>query len=629
MAINLWAQFEETSFNPLPIGWGNVVPNLPRNDYIISFRAKSETSKTLQIIKGGSVINVNLTPDFKEFTYNFLFTSINFHLYYDGVAGASDIIIENIKVIEKPIVNRYKYNLWEANGGAKSYNPLPASVVINNVLQANTEHFVSLRAKSTKLGTLRITDNTGDGVDSNTYHPLTSEFQTITKTFKSTTNQSFYLIDSNASGDIVVEDITVVEKPFGKATINGIDGFQSGKWISVNGGTVEVLDDETTKITATGTYNNYRYTMEVMPNTEYVFSSEHNGQSLISGNITGTDAFAGVWSSTQTKTFNSGNRSTVYLFFSSGTLGAGTYTFKKPMLNLGTIPAPYEKKRGERMTFPVPAGKNLFDEMLLPGSYIDGAAGVMFSGGINTASQNYVPVTPGMTYTLSNNKNEILRRVATYDANKSSVNPSLVYDAPAPAATFTIPAGVAFIRFHYRILDTDLKAWLVEGTAALPYEPYRMQRNKKAIKETPKKNLLTDQILSMWNLDAGVTKTIQLDGSFLLESTTINYAIWATPVKLGIVREKEYTLSCKVRADNPQRATIENGGMVYFDVGSEWKTISKTAIGSGSYAIKPGDNTKTGKVYVKDIQLEEGKLSTFEPYKIELRKAIQVSQSKR
>jgi hypothetical protein len=104
MAINIWEQGgRPTSYNPMPIGWGVVVTALPSNmEYVVSFRAKSATGKTFTITKGGAAIDVKLTPEFQDYKYTFLFSAANFHFYYDGAAGPSDIIIENIYLAEKP-----------------------------------------------------------------------------------------------------------------------------------------------------------------------------------------------------------------------------------------------------------------------------------------------------------------------------------------------------------------------------------------------------------------------------------------------------------------------------------------------------------------------------------------------
>lgn len=100
MAINLWTSSGLPSgYSPLPTGWGNALLNLPRKEYVISFRAKSATGKTAII----GLKDIKLTSEMTTYSYEVNFSATNFHFYYDGASGASDIIIEDIVLIEKPL----------------------------------------------------------------------------------------------------------------------------------------------------------------------------------------------------------------------------------------------------------------------------------------------------------------------------------------------------------------------------------------------------------------------------------------------------------------------------------------------------------------------------------------------
>lgn len=378
MPINLWEQSgSPTSYNPLPLGWVNRIIDLPRLvDYVVTFKAKSATSKVLQILPGGTPILVNLTPEFREYTYTFNFTATNFHFYYDV---ANDIIIENLKVVQKP---------------------LP------------------------------------------------------------------------------------------KTTINGIDGFRSGKW-NLHANTT-VIDDETLELNATGDNTN-RLTIRVEPSTRYTLTCEIDGsEGFVGGTLINGVTFDWVSPTAKVKTFTTTSTQTS-LEIQIKRVTAGKTIFKRPRLNEGDLPMPYEPKRGEQMVTPIPV-KNLI---------------------------------------------------------------------PDP--------------------------FFATLTAASP----------------------------LWTMDVNASKTLQPDGSWLLQNTAILNGMWTTQSRLGLVLGTEKTLSVWVRSDTPQRVGLELGVTSYFNVDTEWKRIWVTnSTGSPGVAIKAGDNAVTGRIYFKDMQLEDGKLSLFQPYRI-------------
>jgi hypothetical protein len=136
-----------------------------------------------------------------------------------------------------------------------------------------------------------------------------------------------------------------------KLTINGIDSFRSGKWtLHAN---AKVVDDQTLVLNATGAYQENQFDiLNVTLGQTYTFAIQHNGLINIRAlDGVGNTLYTPNWTSAQSVSFTVPlNTVKIRFYLSSGTVG--TFTFSKPMLNLGSIPAPYSAKTGDRMVMP-------------------------------------------------------------------------------------------------------------------------------------------------------------------------------------------------------------------------------------------------------------------------------------
>lgn len=80
--------------------------------------------------------------------------------------------------------------------------------------------------------------------------------------------------------------------------------------------------------------------IDVIPNTDYIFSVEHNGNISVYTED-GLTAIKG-YTTDQSITFNSGNNKEIRTYLNG--LIAGTFTFKNPMLMIGTIAKPFKPR---------------------------------------------------------------------------------------------------------------------------------------------------------------------------------------------------------------------------------------------------------------------------------------------
>jgi hypothetical protein len=117
-------------------------------------------------------------------------------------------------------------NLWAAGGRPTAYNPLPPGTVNFLSLTFAADYVISLQAMSPSGAVLNIY-KANAGINQNI--TLEKDFKEYQYEIKNGTPSAFYLQDINAKGDIVVKDIKLVEKGYGKATINGLEGFGTVK----------------------------------------------------------------------------------------------------------------------------------------------------------------------------------------------------------------------------------------------------------------------------------------------------------------------------------------------------------------------------------------------------------------
>jgi hypothetical protein len=384
-------------------------------------------------------------------------------------------------------------NLWKLAGKPTSYNPLQVGLLSNQSCVINNgEYIISFRAKSNINAQLTLVSTDDSNVFVNDVVVpsggyvinLTNDYKEYSLVYNyKKANATLYFRDKNAKGDIIIEDIQLVQKPLPTLTINGIDGFLSGKWnLHPN---VKVIDDETLELNATGNYQESNEIINVTQNTimTLAISEFIDGQRVFvdgvqSGNTIVSSASFNIVS------FNTGINDKLKIRFTNSKLGK--FTFKKPMLNLGSIPAPYEPKRGERMVLPV-AKKNLWEKEKL--SYgIDAVSGFGNSGVWNNKDLN-IPLNGAIANTISL---PIGKYILSFTTQKDS-GMKLLIDSNLYLITavkgkrysyiidnFNIALKIGFGVYTSDQLITNIQ--LEEGTVATPYEPYAVQLNKKPAK---------------------------------------------------------------------------------------------------------------------------------------------------
>jgi hypothetical protein len=104
MAVNLWSEAgKPTSYKGLPTGMDNMVAGLEVNTYqVLTFKARSASSKVLTI---NNIGNINLTPEFKEYSFETLNDDGFLRFYVSN--PPTDIDIEDINLVYKtPEVKR-------------------------------------------------------------------------------------------------------------------------------------------------------------------------------------------------------------------------------------------------------------------------------------------------------------------------------------------------------------------------------------------------------------------------------------------------------------------------------------------------------------------------------------------
>jgi hypothetical protein len=253
-------------------------------------------------------------------------------------------------------------NLWKLGGQPTSYFQLPISYVNFVTIKPFTDYVMKIKARSALSSPLSLgadfnVDLVVDGVSGIKNISLSQSLQIFTFTINTKRTQRLYLLDKNSIGDIFIDSVELVEKPLQKLTLNGIDGFLSGKW-NLNSN-AKVIDDEILELNATAGYQSSLLDLPFDGNVTYSISlTSIVGTQRIDVqclNSVGAIIATHVLTVTLFNTFIS-PVGTTKLRINIGSGGIGKFTFKRPMLNLGSIPIPYEKKRGDRMVMPVPKG---------------------------------------------------------------------------------------------------------------------------------------------------------------------------------------------------------------------------------------------------------------------------------
>jgi hypothetical protein len=124
-------------------------------------------------------------------------------------------------------------NYWEQGGKPTSFlapNFLPADSGNKVTVPIGLEYDVIVEARSLSgVGILRLSSWDAPVTEGIKEFQLTKEFKTYVNAYTETSVGFLYIKDKNGTGDIEVKSIRVVEKGFGRATINGVEGFGTVK----------------------------------------------------------------------------------------------------------------------------------------------------------------------------------------------------------------------------------------------------------------------------------------------------------------------------------------------------------------------------------------------------------------
>jgi hypothetical protein len=295
-------------------------------------------------------------------------------------------------------------------------------------------------------------------------------------TFNISLAQYFYIVDHVNTGDIIIDSIELVQKPLPKLTINGVDGFTSGKWTIDNKFTV--IDDETLYFDGS--------TLSVSAYATFDFDTAV-GQSYVLSFANPTPNSSTIWDVRTLPVDGSyGSTSTGQTSFSFTAttnrtrirarvnVGAVAHYYKRPMLNVGLSPVPYSRKTGDRMVLPTPK-KNLFNKLTASadGFRVDAGTGTVLTSSGNSYS-DWITIKPNTRYTASNLNilgDATGHHCAFYDVNKT-------YISGVVSSSLTSPSNAVYLRISFTTSLKDL-VQLEEGNTATSYEPYNVQLNKK------------------------------------------------------------------------------------------------------------------------------------------------------
>jgi hypothetical protein len=105
MAIDWWSlRGKPSSYNPLPIGFGNSA-RIPNGDFLFLVRAKSPSGARLRAYTNPSYTKDTFYPlssEFKDYTFEIGVRGDD-QAYIHDLSSVGDIVIESVKLIEKPV----------------------------------------------------------------------------------------------------------------------------------------------------------------------------------------------------------------------------------------------------------------------------------------------------------------------------------------------------------------------------------------------------------------------------------------------------------------------------------------------------------------------------------------------
>jgi hypothetical protein len=495
-------------------------------------------------------------------------------------------------------------NLWKLATGKTSYNPLPLGYV-NSFNTSGMDYVLKFKARSNSSATLYIYTNSATITQNIVLTPDSKEYN---YSFYGAHGTAFRFRDLNDKGDIIVEDIQLVQKPLPTLTINGISENVSD-WVqgSVSGnGTDSAFTNQSIRSLYIPVNPNTAYTLNTLFEC-YVhqYDTSKVGISSILGWGGGARSFTTANNATFIRVLARRSASTV--------IEIADVVNHKLIFNLGITPAPYEKKRGERMVLPT-VKKNLFSfSSSLKGVGANNGAwhnpvnGVNLLGNITLGYP--VDLQKDKPYTISGKLVEgedyqLLN--ATASIILSSTNKTII---PVKDETFYLRVKVG-VGLAFQLENFQLE----QGTTATPYEPYAVQVNKKPKRYVPKKNLF-DGMLELGTI-------LTSDGT----NTAGGGNKVRTPNKLAFKPSTSYVISTT--------GGYKVGYVYYYGVSGNFisydNTISTTKFTTPSncYQVRFIIQNATDTIITVSefanvqLQLEEGSTSTsYEPYQLVLPQA--------
>lgn len=484
-------------------------------------------------------------------------------------------------------------NLWRLGGKPTSYNPLPSGVA-NKVenLSINASYQVTFRAKSASNAVLSLVGY----IPTYKAITLTPDFVTYTVTFVSSENRLIFW-DSTSKGDIIIDSITLVQKPLDKLTVNGLSNAVSD-WeqgtINGSGANDNSLPYLNTRIRTI----NYS---PIKPSTVYTINCASGFDiAYYIYDKFNTFIFQNAWVS-KPFTFTTGTNDAfikVVIKKTDGTnISISDISNINVMLNLGAIPAPYSPKTGDRMVMPT-AKKNLV--AIIQNGGLDSVSGANADQYFATAIRtDFMQIINGLRYYVSRLSGSDALQVYYYKIDKTFISREFQFNN---GFALTVPNNAYYVRLTSA--NDTMKLQLEQGTVPTTYTPYNVQVNKQPQKYVPKKNLFDGQLeIGMYAPNAG-TKTaasntirsinfIPVNGN-----TTIN--LWTTRVPntySGNTRIFQFDVNKNwIRDDNTLSVTVQpNCAYVTFHVGNGVGLLTDL------------------------IQLEQGSIPTsYDPYQLVL-----------
>jgi hypothetical protein len=384
-------------------------------------------------------------------------------------------------------------NLWKLGGQPTAYSPLPVATQTIIGLTPYQEYIIKFKARSASNARLNISSLV------NTSFDFTSDLKEYTHPFICGSTGILYVNDINDKGDIIIQDIQLVEKPLPKLTINGVDGFLSGKWSKPPYATF--IDDETLQFNVSSNGLSYLDLILEVGQT-YSFNCQVDYGKFSIYRLNGGALNGALMPYRNTPGTFVADTSTVRLFLSSE--GAnGLMTFKKPMLNLGSTPAPYSKKTGERMWMPVKprvkvARKNLFDGKYDEG-YIQSINETLLDGHLGYKTTKWMDCKSNTDYVASGYPRPTVR----WQVKNSSGVISLI-DNTSSIKTLS---DTVKMRCTYKgsTPGDDTQFQIEQGSTPTPYEPYT------EIIPPARKGLVMDGVTNYLQLPSMMMDSVEID----------------------------------------------------------------------------------------------------------------------